>query len=122
MVAAVCVIESCRQALDATLAARDQLAAVAHQLEEKVQVMHAQLMQLPQLQHELKQLREQQQQLDKEKAMQMQVCTACQHACLLYGWMHSLCLHTSRDGCRRHSNRWNALVMPSMVLLRLGSN
>lgn len=62
-----------RQALDAITAARDQLAAVAHQLEEKVQVMHSQLMQLPQLQHELKVLHEQQQQVDKDRAVQMQV-------------------------------------------------
>lgn len=63
-----------RQALDATTAARDQLGAVAHQLEEKVQVMHSQLMQLPQLQHELKLLQEQQQVLDKDRAVQIQVC------------------------------------------------
>lgn len=64
-----------RQALDATLVARDQVAAVAHQLEEKVQVMHSQLVQLPQLQHELKQLQEQQRQLDHDHARQMQVRT-----------------------------------------------
>lgn len=64
---------TCRQALDATTAARDQLAAVAHQLEEKVQVMHSQLMQLPQLQHELKVLHEQQQHVEKDRAVQLQV-------------------------------------------------
>ena len=35
--------------------------------------MHSQLMQLPQLQHELKALHEQQQQLEKDRAVQMQV-------------------------------------------------
>lgn len=51
------------------------MAAVAHQLEQKVQVMHSQLVQLPQLQHELKQLQEQQRQLDNDHAVQMQVRT-----------------------------------------------
>jgi hypothetical protein len=35
--------------------------------------MHSQLTQLPQLQHELQQAREQQQQLEKDRAVQIQV-------------------------------------------------
>jgi prefoldin subunit 5 len=59
--------------MDAALSSREQLAAVAQQLEDKVQVMHSQLMQLPALQQELKQLQEHQQQLEKDRGVQVQV-------------------------------------------------
>lgn len=82
-----------RQALDAMTSARDQLAAVAQQLEAKVQQQHQQVLQLPLLQQELHGLQELHQRMQKETQLQQQVggqgdghatCTAASprhHAC-----------------------------------------
>jgi hypothetical protein len=55
-------------------AARDQIAAVAHQLEGQAQHMHQQLLALPQLQQELQALQELHQRLQKDNQLQLQVC------------------------------------------------
>jgi prefoldin subunit 5 len=54
-------------------AARDQLAAVAHQLEGQAQHMHQQLLALPQMQQELQSLQELHQRLQKDNQLQLQV-------------------------------------------------
>ncbi|WIA17235.1 hypothetical protein OEZ85_014109 [Tetradesmus obliquus] len=66
------IAEERRQALDAMTAARDQLAAVAHQLEGQAQHMHQQLLALPQLQQELQALQELNQRLQKDNQLQLQ--------------------------------------------------
>lgn len=71
---ALCVVNS-RQALEAMTTARDQLAAVAQQLDVRVQAMHVQTMQLPQLQQELITLQELHQRMQKDQQLQSQVCT-----------------------------------------------
>lgn len=63
----------CRQGLDAMTNARDQLAAVVHQLEERVQQMHGHLMQLPILQQELQNLQELHKRLQRDSEAQLQV-------------------------------------------------
>eukprot|EP00775_Hariotina_reticulata_P013324 gene13324-13453_t len=64
--------EERRQGLDAMTNARDQLAAVVHQLEERVQQMHGHLMQLPVLQQELQNLQELHKRLQRDSEAQLQ--------------------------------------------------
>jgi len=53
--------------------ARDQLATVVHQLEERVQQMHGHLMQMPVLQQELHNLQELHKRLQRDSEAQIQV-------------------------------------------------
>lgn len=67
----------CRQAMEAAVAAREQLASSSQQLEQQVKSLHEQLLQMRQLQQQHAELQELHQKLQKDNQLHLQVRLYC---------------------------------------------